>query len=303
MSKISIHLLNQSYNEQGFFMMIEGSSIDVCGHMNDVACMMNEMEQFYDTVEYVTNWANIDGETLVVVLADHQTGGFTIGRQDVVIKDKIDVVNWYRLYGLSEDEILEYHGDYKANPLIVSQVEESSSPLSYDWNPELIADIRHTASWFNEHRNAAMNMWQIFELIEKNWFVLSEKEKAFLNFTFMHGGVLDQALVHIINVRTRSGFTTHGHTAVDVSLYATGPSSDLFVGHWSNDEIGQLLSKIMDCVEEQNEQTSLLQELFVNGTLKLCDPGKKLNIIEWNNSIPYPWGNLLYGQNCVDVWY
>ena len=58
----------------------------------------------------------------------------------------------------------------------------------------------------------------------------------------------------------------------------------------------------MDCIQDQNEQTLLLQSMFVNGTLQLCDPKQKPPIIEWNNSLPYPWGNLLYPQNCVSEW-
>ena len=82
MSRISIDLLNKTYNEEGFFMMIEGSSIDLCGHLNDIACILGEMQQFVDTVDYVLNWANKDNDTLVVILADHQTGGLTIGREE-----------------------------------------------------------------------------------------------------------------------------------------------------------------------------------------------------------------------------
>ena len=82
MSRISIDLLNKSYFDDGFFIMIEGSRIDSCGHSNDVACILNEMEQFYDAVQYVIDWANKDEDTLVVVLADHQTGGLTIGREE-----------------------------------------------------------------------------------------------------------------------------------------------------------------------------------------------------------------------------
>eukprot|EP01084_Bolivina_argentea_P171761 297584_1 len=304
MSKVSINLLNKTYYDEGFFMMIEGSRIDSCGHLNDVACIMNEMEQFYDTVEYITKWTENDGETLVCILADHQTGGFTIGRQDTVEKTKI--MNGWSLYGFSEHDIIEFYGDYKVNPLVTSHFEDGTTPyLSEQWKPEIIHNISHTSQWFNDtvsKTNNTMNIVEMFELIEQHWFVLSIKEKQFLNYTFVNDGRMDQALVYITNVRTMTGFTTHGHTAVDVSVYAMGVSSDVFIGHWRNDEIGQLLTKIMDCEVEQNEQSMLLQELFVNGTLRLCDPKFKPPIIEWNNSVPYPWNNLLYPQNCVDVW-
>ena len=219
--------------------------------------------------------------------------------------EKSKLLNGYSLHGMSEDDIVEYYGDYKLNPLITSRETDGIGTMTYVWHPEVIDSIKHTTEWLNSTitaTNNTMSILSIFDLIEENWFSLSPKEKAFLNYTFVNGGRMDQALVHIVNVRTGTGFTTHGHTAVDVSLYAMGVSADSFIGHWRNDEIGQLLSRIMDCIDEQNQQTLLLQYMFVNGDLKLCDPNMKIPIIEWNNSVPYPWGNLLYPQNCVDAW-
>ena len=83
MTRMSVELLNKSYYEEGFFLMVEGSRIDICGHANDIACIMHEMNQFMDAVQYVMDWAEADNDTLVVVLADHETGGMTIGRQEL----------------------------------------------------------------------------------------------------------------------------------------------------------------------------------------------------------------------------
>merc|ERR1712087_195182 len=123
-----------------------------------------------------------------------------------------------------------------------------------------------------------------------------------MNFTFLWGGRMDWALAHLVNVRSGTGFTTHGHNGVDVSLYAMGVSADAFVGHWSNDEIGRLLTRIMRCEEEQRTHTLRLQEMFVNGSLRLCDALQKPPIREWNESMPYPEGNLLFPQKCVEQW-
>ena len=83
MARVAVEMLNESYYEEGLFAMIEGSRIDSCGHLNDIACIMGEMDQFYETVGWVTEWAERDNDTLVVVLADHQTGGLAIGRQEL----------------------------------------------------------------------------------------------------------------------------------------------------------------------------------------------------------------------------
>ena len=71
-----IDLLNQ--NKNGFFMMIEGSQLDDYGHFNQLDMLMQETLDFDQTIGAVMKWAAADGQTLVVVTADHQTGGPTV---------------------------------------------------------------------------------------------------------------------------------------------------------------------------------------------------------------------------------
>ena len=65
-------------NENGFFLMVEGSQIDFACHDNDSATLVNEMIDFNKTINVVLDYAEKDGNTLVVVTADHETGGLTI---------------------------------------------------------------------------------------------------------------------------------------------------------------------------------------------------------------------------------
>ena len=71
-----ISLMNQ--NKNGFFMMIEGSQLDDYGHFNQLDLLMKETLDFDQTVGEVMKWAAKDGDTLVVVTADHETGGLTL---------------------------------------------------------------------------------------------------------------------------------------------------------------------------------------------------------------------------------
>jgi alkaline phosphatase len=66
-------------DQDGFFLMVEGSQIDWAGHDNDVVAAMSEMRDFEQAFEEVRDFAKENGETLVVVTADHSTGGFSIG--------------------------------------------------------------------------------------------------------------------------------------------------------------------------------------------------------------------------------
>ena len=65
-------------NRNGFFLMIEGSSIDDWCHRQKVGYMAEELFDFDRTVGKVLKWAEQDGHTLVVVTADHATGGLTL---------------------------------------------------------------------------------------------------------------------------------------------------------------------------------------------------------------------------------
>jgi len=67
-----------SEDEDGFFMMIEGSQIDWAGHANNVEYALREIEDFDQTIKMILEFAKEDGETLVVVTADHETGGMTL---------------------------------------------------------------------------------------------------------------------------------------------------------------------------------------------------------------------------------
>lgn len=71
-----MNLLNQ--NKNGFFMMVEGSQLDDYGHFNQLDMLMKETLDFDQTFGSIIKWAAEDGETLVVVTADHETGGMTV---------------------------------------------------------------------------------------------------------------------------------------------------------------------------------------------------------------------------------
>jgi alkaline phosphatase len=70
-----------TYFDQGgtsFFMMIEGSQIDWGGHANDAEYIITETIDFDNVIGQVLDFAEKDGETLVIVTADHETGGYTL---------------------------------------------------------------------------------------------------------------------------------------------------------------------------------------------------------------------------------
>ena len=67
-----------SQDKDGFFMMVEGSQIDWGGHDNDVGYIVEELLDFDRTVGEVLKFAAKDGHTLVIITADHETGGMSV---------------------------------------------------------------------------------------------------------------------------------------------------------------------------------------------------------------------------------
>ena len=76
-------------NKKGFFMVVEGSKIDKAAHKNDLGLMMEEIFDFDRTIGVVLQWASSHPGTLVVVTADHNTGGLTLLGGD---KEKGEVI-------------------------------------------------------------------------------------------------------------------------------------------------------------------------------------------------------------------
>ena len=72
MTKKAIDLLDDT--DEGFFLMVEGAHIDKHSHSNDDAKMTEAVEAFDKAIEYALEYAKADGETLVVITADHETG-------------------------------------------------------------------------------------------------------------------------------------------------------------------------------------------------------------------------------------
>ena len=63
---------------KGFFIMVEGSQVDWAGHANDLNFLKREMEDFDEAVRTALDFAKNNQETLVIVTADHETGGLLI---------------------------------------------------------------------------------------------------------------------------------------------------------------------------------------------------------------------------------
>ena len=72
-------------DKDGFFLMAEASQIDWGGHANDGDYIVKEVQDFERCIGAVLDFAEKDGETLVIVTADHETGGFTLAAKEKAV--------------------------------------------------------------------------------------------------------------------------------------------------------------------------------------------------------------------------
>lgn len=81
-----------SREPESFFLMIEGSQIDWGGHANDSDYILAEMKDFDKAINAALDFAEKDGNTLVVVTADHETGGYALAAGQTDGKSDYDVI-------------------------------------------------------------------------------------------------------------------------------------------------------------------------------------------------------------------
>lgn len=91
--KRGLKFLSERTPEKGFFFLIEASQIDWGGHSNLEDVVIDELLELDETVDVVLDFAKKDGNTLVVVTADHETGGFSITGEDDKGKPRIKFVS------------------------------------------------------------------------------------------------------------------------------------------------------------------------------------------------------------------
>jgi alkaline phosphatase len=84
-TKTALNILKQ--NKNGFFLLVEGSQIDWGAHNNSIDNIVNETLDFDKAVAEAIEFAKKDGNTLVIVTADHETGGLTLINGDIANKD------------------------------------------------------------------------------------------------------------------------------------------------------------------------------------------------------------------------
>ena len=199
LTKAIVPYLAADTENSGYFLLLEASQIDWAGHGNDIASAMAEMHDLAKTMEYLVEYSQSHPDTLVVLTADHSTGGLTIGAS----------------------------GEYRWEPSYIKAFKKS------------IATI---AAGINDQANKSEFVSNMFG------FALNQDEINSLGVINpdMKPRAIEAVLKSIVDKRTNTGWTTSGHTAIDVDVFAFGPQAQMFAGNQNNTDIAKKIFKLLE---------------------------------------------------------
>ncbi|WP_426446886.1 alkaline phosphatase [Paenibacillus sp. S-38] len=183
-----------SADEKGFAMMIEGGRIDHASHANDFPTAVQEVIDFDAAVKVAMDFAKKDGNTSVVITADHETGGLSLARDN--------------LYELNID-------------LWDKQKKSSEALIPLLTKATTIAEIKQIV---------ADNTWITDLTDEEAQFILEGDGSSYKQ---------EGAYNNVIAKRLLVGWSGHGHSAVDVGVWAYGPIADQVQGNIDNTQIAK----------------------------------------------------------------
>ncbi|RSM20533.1 hypothetical protein CDV31_000510 [Fusarium ambrosium] len=205
-------------SDKGFFIMIEGSRIDHAGHINDPAAQVHEVLEYDKTFKAVLDFIKQSKtETVLVATSDHETGGLATAIQE---PGHLPVYNWY--------------------PKVLANATASAEWLAAKLHVHLASssdskkDLEKLKKYINE------------ELIIRGLGISNASDKEITTIAEHPASAL-VLFSALISLRAHVGWSTHGHTAVDVNIYSSGgPGTDAIRGNVENTEVGKFLREYLD---------------------------------------------------------
>ncbi|WP_346356017.1 alkaline phosphatase [Azotosporobacter soli] len=207
-----------SENNNGFFLMVEGGRIDHAAHQHDAAGIIKDTLAFDDAVTVAYNfYLKHPKETLILVVADHETGGLGLGTMN----------------------------DYFLDPSVLNNVHGTMEKIGQAYNKhknidQLWSDF-HAASGISYASLSSEEKARVEQAISD-----TKSGVTPWNDNIEAETLVGSALTEILNSRAHVGFTTYAHTGSAVPLTAIGSGSTLFGRLLDNTEVGRNLANLMN---------------------------------------------------------
>lgn len=211
-------------NNKGFFLMVEGGKIDWACHGNDPATVFEEVIDMDNAIKVAYEfYKKHPKETLIVVTADHETGGLGLGTAKYELHLK-SLVNQKQSQDLLSKAITDLR-------------KEKSNKVSWEDLKALLAD--------------KMGFWKVLPLTwEQEKMLRDEYEQSFVKnkvvfeeSLYSKTESLAAAAKKVMSQIAMVGWTSPNHTAGYVPVFAVGAGAKLFMGKMDNTEIPKRIAK------------------------------------------------------------
>ena len=216
-TRAGINFLSKN-NEKGFFLMVEGGKIDWACHSNDGATALTEVQDFDNAIKVAYEfYEQHPEETLIVITADHETGGLSLGTGSYDLN----------LQALKEQKVSENGFTSILNGLR----KKYKNQVSWEVVKQALKD--NFGFWgnvkLNEKQEARLKA--VYDKTFGNQPVNLEKSE------YLQNEPLAGEAKRILNSIARLGWNSGGHSAGFVPVFAIGANAHLFQGRFNNIEI------------------------------------------------------------------
>lgn len=218
----------EKYSPDSFFMMVEGGNIDHALHANDGGTAIKEIINFDNCLKIAYDfYRSHPDETLIVVTADHDTGGMAMGNPKTKYKAPLDKFSYQRV---SKEAFSEY----------CKAIARDRRIYNWDVMKEYLIENFGLFSHIPVSESMEDKLKELFEaaIVMRN----SEDQKTlYANFNAFAVEVF-----RIVNDAAGVGFTTMSHTGNPVPVFAVGVGSDKFKSLNNNNVIPSLILEASD---------------------------------------------------------
>ena len=238
-----IAYLENKFADAGFLFVIEGGKIDNGGHSNDAAACFQEINDFAEAVDVVLAFYDKHpDETLIVVTADHETGGLMLGAGQYEMHPE-------RLarQDLSIDALTEKFRSAFLPAVPQGPARPPRNPQAPSYTPPTWEQVQ---AFFREH----LGLWDEVEVDERG----ERAMKAIYERTFGQDGDHENNVANLYSVNARlvveavnyldrtSGYSwSYGsHSGSPVGLYVKGRAADAFATVHDNAQIAPTIAEL-----------------------------------------------------------
>lgn len=218
------HLLK--WTPDRFFMMVEGGNIDHAAHGNDGGAVIKEILNFNEALQIAYNfYLSHPDETLIVVTADHDTGGMAIGNSYLGYDMKPHYFDFQRM---SKDRFAE-----ECRAILRSR-------RIFTWD-DMVEMLKDQLGFWNGVPVTERQTSMLKEKFDKTFEMRNSEDQATLysNFDEFTGAVFK-----VLNDIAGVGWIATSHTGGYVPVYAVGVDNDCFKGIHDNTDIPAIIRKI-----------------------------------------------------------